>query len=117
MRLSVILPVVLWLTQALAAPLSEGEMKVALTEKSSVVAFYHIYAAGLNFGGVVNDQVRTIKGSGLMKSLDKVFYATTGAGGNSFTINEPNFIHIAHYGEVGEELQTLSLSYCINTVM
>jgi hypothetical protein len=92
-------------------PLSDGEKDEMLNKKSNIAAFYNMFASGPDFQGIVRNQVDTIKGSGLLDRLDYVFYATMGAGGDAFTVEEPKFVHIAHYGDQGEEIQTLSMLY------
>jgi len=96
---------------ATGAPLSDSERESILKEKFKIAAFYNMYASGPDFKAIVQDQVRTIKGGGLLDRLDKVFYATMGKGGDEFSIDDPKYVHIAHYGDVGEEIQTLSLLY------
>lgn len=55
--------------------------------------------------------MKTINGSGLLDQLDNVFYATCGEHGRDYDIggNSSKYVHIAHYGDKGSELQTLDL--------
>lgn len=96
---------------AFGSPLSESDRVNALNEKNGIVAFYNMYAAGPDYEGIVQNQINTIKRSGLINRLGKIFYATMGSSGESFEIDNPKYVHIAHYGDVGEEVQTLSLLY------
>jgi hypothetical protein len=102
----ILFPVVIW-----SVPVSEVEKSKLLNARPSIVAFYHMYASGKDYTDVVENQINTIKGSGLLDRLDKVFYATMGSGGDAYTVDDPKYVHIAHYGNKGEEIQTLSMLY------
>lgn len=92
-----------------SAPIAEKKVSPALEKHRNIVAFYNIYAQGPDFDSIVQNQVSTIKGSGLLDKLDQVFYATMGDAGNDYEIEGDKYTHIAHYGATGQELQTLGL--------
>lgn len=98
------------LSVLLAIPLSDVDRGQVLQERNEVVAFYHIYLGG-HFREIVEEQITTIKGNGLLGRLNKVFYATMGPNASDFGIDEPTFVHLVHYGDEGEEIETLSLLY------
>lgn len=81
-----------------------------LRQHQNVVAFYNIFAEGPDFHGIVTNQVNTMKHSGLLERLDKVFYATIGSGGATYDIPDSKFTHLSHR-EHGEEMHTLHMLY------
>jgi len=98
-------------SQVLSAKLIPKEaIQSYLDTKKNVVAFYNVYAQGNDYNGVVQNQVNTVKGSGLLGMLDNVYYATMGNAGKDYDIgDDEKYVHIDHYGDEGTELQTLSL--------
>jgi hypothetical protein len=95
---------------SVAVPVNITELAQLFRESNQVVAFYNIYLSG-HYMDIVHEQVSTIKGNGLIDRLDRVYYATIGQNGSSYAIEEPKFVHVAHHGDEGEEIQTLSLLY------
>lgn len=93
-----------------AIPVSGNEKMSLLRKKADVVAFYNVYTAG-HYEQIVQEQINTIKGNGLIDRLENVYYTTTGPEGANLTIPERKFIHLAHHGNEGDEVQTLSLLY------
>lgn len=91
------------------APVPDNEVIPLLNKERKIAAFYNVYAEGGDFDSIVQNQVSTIKGSGLLDRLDHVFYATMGNAGNNYEIKGDKYTHIAHYGATGQELQTLGL--------
>jgi hypothetical protein len=94
-------------------PIPESEVEAALNiaglnSKVDIAAFYNLYAGGNYFRPIVDAQVAMIQSTGLLDRLDKVFYATMGPQGADFDIEGEKYVHLAHYGDVGEEVQTLS---------
>ena len=88
----------------------DGEGQHRLASKKGVVAFYNVYANGVHFDAIVQSQVNTIAGSGLLGQLDHVFYATNGEQGQNYVIsNSSKYVHIAHFEKDGGELQTISM--------
>jgi hypothetical protein len=77
----------------------------------NVVAFYNIYAQGPHFHGIVLNQVNTIRGGGLLAKLDRIYYTTSGLSGADYKIDNEKYVHLTHFGEHGEEIQTISLLY------
>lgn len=93
-----------------ATLIPEAEIHTHLTAKKGIVAFYNVYAQGNDYNGIVQNQVSTVKGSGLLDKLDSVYYATMGNAGHDYDIGESDkYVHIAHYGDTGSELQTLKM--------
>ena len=90
-----------------ADPIPLAEADKLLKSKLDVVGFYHVYAEGPDFEGIVTGQVDTIKKNGLLEHMDKIFYSTMGTQGEKFKIEGEKYIHLAHYGDQGEEIQTL----------
>jgi len=88
----------------------KSEIPERIRMKKSAVAFYNVYAQGKDYDYIVQTQVKTVKGSGLLDVLDNVYYATMGNAGKDYDIgNDEKYVHIDHYGNDGSELQTLSL--------
>eukprot|EP01033_Poteriospumella_lacustris_P004688 gene4687-3361_t len=80
------------------------------------VGFYHIYASGASYRGIVEEQVSALKSSGGIDVLDTVFYTTVGPGASlndSFHVDHDaaKYQHLYHFEEHGEELYTLGLLY------
>lgn len=100
---------VAWFAVAVCAPVPESEVSSLLEKERKIVAFYNVYAQGADFDSIVQNQVNTIQGSGLLDRLDQVYYATMGNAGNEYKIEGDKYTHIAHYGETGQEVQTLGL--------
>ena len=97
-------------SSALLVP--ETDIQDHLKKKKGVVGFYNVYAEGIYFDKIVQTQVQTINGSGLLDKLDTIFYATMGNNGSNYEIgNSSKYVHIAHYGSTGGELQTIKMLY------
>jgi hypothetical protein len=94
-----------------AAPVPESDKDMLLRKPYKIAAFYNMFAQGPNFNAIVKNQVDVIKDSGLLEKLDVIFYATMGNAGFDYTIQDEKYTHITHYGDSGEEIQTLSLLY------
>lgn len=89
---------------------NEIQTSTHLKGKNEIVAFYNVFAEGSHYRNIVQTQVDIIAGSGLLDKIDKIFYATMGKTGKMFNITESEkYVHIAHYGDKGSELETLSL--------
>jgi hypothetical protein len=79
--------------------------------RRDVAAFYNIYCEGPSYDGIVKDQITKMEMSGLMDKLDIVYYTTMGKDGSNYNISNQKFKHAKHFGDVGLEIQTLSLLY------
>lgn len=80
------------------------------------VGFYHIYASGATYRGIVQEQIDAFKNSGGIDVMDTVFYTTVGPGSSlndRFNIDSEaaKYQHLYHFEEHGEELYTLGLLY------
>jgi len=107
--LMIILAALLFAIVAIEAlPVPENEINSYLTTKKDIVAFFNVYAAGEHYDAIVQEQVATIKGSGLLNKLDSVYYATMGEEGFKYEIgNSTKYVHLAHYGNNGTEMHTM----------
>ena len=81
---------------------------------SEIVAFYNIYAAGSNYEAIIDEQINMMNSSGLLQRLEKVYYATSGSEGETFTIAGEKFEKLQFNGISGSEEITLNLlhNYC-----
>jgi len=90
--------------------LPDVNFKQLITSKKGIVVFYNVYAGGNHYDNIVQTQLKTVKGSGLLDQLDRVFYTTSGEHGRDYNIgNSSKYIHIAHYEGLNGELHTLNL--------
>ena len=90
--------------------LPDVDFKHLISSKKDIVAFYNMYAGGVHFDDIVQTQIKTVKGSGLLDQLDRVFYTTSGEHGRDYNIGNSNkYTHVAHYEGKNGELQTLNL--------
>ena len=102
--------VTFFLLDALSATLiAEEEIETYLKADKKIVAFYNVFAEGNDYASIVQGQLNIIKGSGLLDKLDNIYYATMGKDGKTFDFGGDKYIHIAHYGDRGSELQTLNM--------
>jgi hypothetical protein len=76
-----------------------------------IAGFYNVYCEGESYDGIIKDQVKKMEESSLLDKMDIVYYATIGRNGANYSIPNPKFKHIQHFGDVGYEVQTLSLLY------
>lgn len=98
-----------WLISSLsAAVVNKTDVGAMLREQRNIVAFYNVFAEGPDFHGIVTEQVRTIKHSGLLERLDKIFYVTIGSAGPTYDIPGNKYTHLVHHDH-GEEMHTLHL--------
>ena len=91
-----------------SAVLQDVGVKLPSTSRG-VAAFYNVFAKGVHFDEIVQNQVKTVASSGLLDQLDRVFYATSGELGRNYVIgNSSKYVHMAHFETESGELRTIN---------
>jgi len=90
--------------------IDDPEITTEFKRNFSVVAFYNLYAGDVFYHDIVKSQQSRISANKLLLRLDVVYYATMGKNGAHLPLGD-KYKHIIHYGNHGEEVQTLTLLY------
>jgi hypothetical protein len=101
-----------WSSQTLPTVLAaDGE----ISNKEEIVGFWNIYADGIHYKSIIEEQQRVVATSGLLEHLDVLYYTTMGEYGATLTLTpsvaDSKLKHLKDFGMHGAEIQTLGLLY------